>query len=42
MYMDAISKKPEIIEKMKKNMAKNKNDKAMEKLYKITLEHLKD
>lgn len=42
LYMEAIANNPNIIEKMKKNMEKNQNDKAMEKLYKIALEHLKD
>lgn len=41
-YMKAISDNPKIIEKMQKNMANNRNDKAMEKLYDIVIEHLKD
>ena len=31
-----ISYNAEVIDRMKKNMAKNNNDKAMEKLYKLT------
>ena len=34
-YMKQISENPGIIEEMKKNMSKNTNDKAMEKLYKV-------
>ncbi len=41
-YMKAISDNPKIIEKMQKNMANNRNDKAMEKLYDIVIDHLKD
>lgn len=40
-FMKNISDNPMIIEEMKKNMSKNHNDKAMEKLYKIALQHLK-
>lgn len=40
-YMKEISDNPQIIEDMKKNMAKNKNNEAMEKLYKIAMQHLK-
>ena len=40
-FMKNISDNPAIIEAMKKNMSKNHNDKAMEKLYKIALQHLK-
>lgn len=41
-YMKSISKNPEIIDEMKNNMANNTNDKAMEKLYDIAMEHLQD
>ena len=41
-YMKNISKNPSIIDEMKNNMANNNNDKAMEKLYEIAMEHLKD
>lgn len=40
-FMKNISENPNIIEKMKKNMSKNRNNEAMEKLYKIALQHLK-
>lgn len=40
-FMKEVSDNPGIIEDMKKNMAKNKNDKAMKKLYDIALKHLK-
>lgn len=40
-FIKKISDNPMIIEEMKKNMSKNHNDKAMEKLYKIALQHLK-
>ena len=40
-YMKKISDNPSIIEKMQKNMNKNKNHEAMEKLYKIAIQHLK-
>lgn len=40
-FMKEVSNNPGIIEDMKKNMAKNKNDKAMKKLYDIALKHLK-
>ena len=40
-YMKEISDNPNIIEEMKKNMAKNKNDLAMEKLYNIAMGFLK-
>jgi hypothetical protein len=39
--MRKISNNPAIIERMQKNMAKNKSDKAMEELYKIITKHLK-
>lgn len=41
-YMKNISKNPEIIDEMKNNMANNTNDKAMEKLYEIAMEYLKN
>ena len=40
-YMKEISENPNIIEEMKKNMAKNKNDLAMKKLYDIAMGFLK-
>ncbi len=40
-FMREISNNPNIIEDMKKNMSKNKNDQAMEKLYEIALKYLK-
>lgn len=40
-YFRKISDNPSVIGKMQSNMKKNKNDKAMEKLYKIAMEHLK-
>ena len=40
-YIKEISKKPKILNKMKENMSKNDNDKAMSKLYKITTNILK-
>ena len=40
-YMEHISTHPEEIEEMKENMAKSKNHKAMEKLYKIAVDILK-
>lgn len=40
-FINEISENPSIIEDMKKNMSKNKNDKAMEKLYKIAIKYLK-
>ena len=40
-YMKYISDCPEVINRMEKNMAKNTNDKAMEKLYKLTTRILK-
>ena len=40
-YMEQVSENPNIIEEMKKNMARNKNDLAMEKLYKIVTDLLK-
>ena len=40
-YMKYISDYPEVINRMEKNMAKNTNDKAMEKLYKLTTRILK-
>ncbi len=36
-YMKLISKNPEIISQMQKNMIKNKNDNAMQKLYEIAI-----
>lgn len=41
-YMKIIAKNPKIIDEMKNNMASNTNDKAMEKLYDIAMEHLQD
>ncbi len=41
-YMKNISKNPEIIDEMKNNMENNTNDKAMEKLYEIAMEYLKN
>ena len=35
--MKRISENPSIIDKMRKNMSKNKNNEAMEKLYKIVV-----
>lgn len=40
-FMKEIAKNPKIIDKMHQNMEKNKNNEAMEKLYKIAMEHLK-
>ena len=40
-YMKLLSEQPTIIQRMHKNMSKNTNDKAMEKLYKIALDTLK-
>ena len=40
LYMKKISNDPSIIDKMKKNMNTNKNHEAMEKLYKIAVQHL--
>ena len=40
--MKNISKNPEIIDEMKNNMENNTNDKAMEKLYEIAMEYLKN
>lgn len=40
-FMKHISSNPKIIDDMKKNMSKNKNNQAMEKLYKIAMQHLK-
>lgn len=40
-FMRQISANPKIIDDMKKNMSKNKNDQAMEKLYKIAIKCLK-
>ncbi len=39
-YLENISNKPEIIEKMKSNMEENHNDKAMGKLYDIVMKNL--
>lgn len=41
-YMKEISDNPIIIEEMRKKMEKNNNDKAMEKLYKIVIDCLKE
>ncbi len=41
-YMNFISDNPQIIDKMQKNMAKNNNDKAMEKLYKLATKILEE
>ena len=40
-YMQFISTNPLVIDRMQKNMSKNDNDKAMEKLYKTSLDILK-
>lgn len=40
-FMKHISSNTKIIDDMKKNMSKNKNNQAMEKLYKIAMQHLK-
>lgn len=40
-FMKHISSNPKIIDDMKKNISKNKNNQAMEKLYKIAMQHLK-
>jgi hypothetical protein len=40
--MKKISDNPSIIDKMRKNMSKNKNHEAMEKLYKIVTKHLEE
>lgn len=40
-YMRMISDNPAIVERMQKNMAKNKSDKAMHELYKIIQKELK-
>ena len=42
LFMRKISKDPSIIDKMRRNMSKNKNNEAMEKLYKIAVKHLED
>ncbi|HIS19199.1 MAG TPA: glycosyltransferase [Candidatus Coprovivens excrementavium] len=39
-YMKKISENPSIIDEMKKNMSKNKNHEAMEKLYKLAIKIL--
>ena len=39
--MKEISKHPKTLDKMRKNMEKNKSEKAMEKLYKIATTALK-
>lgn len=41
-YLKYISNNPDVIEKMKKNMQKNSNDKAMEKLYKLAIRILEN
>lgn len=40
-YMKEISKHPKTLDKMRKNMEKNKSEKAMNKLYKIVVDLLK-
>ena len=40
-YMKLLSEQPSIISRMQKNMSKNNNDKAMEKLYKLAQNILK-
>ena len=40
-YIESLARNPELIEKMKKNMSKNNNHKAMEKLYTICKDILK-
>ena len=40
-YIRLLSEQPSIIDRMKKNMSKNNNDKAMEKLYKLAINILK-
>ncbi|MBO5120589.1 MAG: hypothetical protein J6C28_02740 [Bacilli bacterium] len=40
-YMKEISKHPKVLDKMRKNMEKNKSEKAMEKLYDIAVKALK-
>lgn len=40
-YLEDISRHPEIIDKMRMNMEKNKSNKAMEKLYKTAIDILK-
>ena len=40
-YIESLARNPEQIEKMKKNMSKNNNHKAMEKLYDICKDILK-
>lgn len=40
-YMKLLSDQPSIISRMQKNMSKNNNDKAMEKLYKLVINVLK-
>ena len=42
LFMKRISENPSIIDKMRKNMSKNKNNEAMEKLYKIVVKHLEE
>ena len=41
-YLKYISDNPYVIDKMKKNMEKNSNDKAMEKLYKLAIRILEN
>ncbi len=41
-FMQKVAENPSIIEQMKKNMASNTNDKAMEKLYAVAIKHLKE
>ena len=40
-FMKDVSNHPKVIEKMRKNMEKNKNEKAMEELYNIATKALK-
>ena len=42
LFMKKISENPSIIDQMRKNMSKNKNNEAMEKLYKIAMKHLEE
>lgn len=41
-YLEEINRKPELLSIMKKNMLKSENDKAMEKLYELAMDILKD
>ena len=40
-FMKEISKHPKTLDKMRKNMEKNKSEKAMSKLYDIAIKALK-